>query len=179
VLVAAAIIQAVATLVLVGITAWYVWITHRILVDTAKARAQELAPYVVAFFDTPEDTWVDLVVKNVGKTPAFDVKITLKPTTLTLDQIPFVRSTSPAIPPNYEIRAYVSMLKSYLDSGDPLTIEAEVSYRGEAGESPTVVKHVLDLSIHKNRVSVSRKGIQDVAESLKTINKTLDAIAKK
>lgn len=175
----AAILQAGAAVVLVFVTAAYVWLTRKSLIEIENARASEIAPYVIVYFDTPEDLWIELVIKNVGKTPAIDFKINVEPMTDLFEHVGILHNGSPSIPPGYEIRSFVSMARYLTMEGVTLTFTATITYRAESETAkPIVSKQVLDLSVHKDRSSIDRKNIHHVAENLGKICKQLEILAK-
>jgi hypothetical protein len=50
------------------------------LLEMREARDQETAPYVIAYFDVPNDTRsLDLVIKNIGKSMATNVTVSFDP----------------------------------------------------------------------------------------------------
>lgn len=72
---------------LVAITAYYAWQTHQ-QVQAANAAVQEMrvareaesAPYIMVYFDAPAGAdFLDVVIKNFGRSAARDVRITFQP----------------------------------------------------------------------------------------------------
>ena len=79
-------ISAIATIILVIITAWYAFITQKMLKSSEKSLKEQTRPFIVAFIDT-EDHFLKLSIKNFGLRPAKNVKIKFIPTLDELDKI--------------------------------------------------------------------------------------------
>jgi hypothetical protein len=67
-------VTALATIVLVMITAWYAWLTRKIAKETSEARR----PYVYVDISGEGGGWVELVLGNDGDRAAGDIKVTLR-----------------------------------------------------------------------------------------------------
>lgn len=84
----------------------------RSVAEMVEDRDQQIAPYVVAFFDHQTDSPIfDLVIKNTGRTAARDVEIVFSPPLQTslknydIENLAFIHQIIPTLPPEYEIRA--------------------------------------------------------------------------
>ena len=95
----------------------------RSVAEMVEDRDQQIAPYVVVFFDHQTDSPIfDLVIKNTGRTAARDVEVTFEPPLQTslknydIEQLAFIHQVIPTLPPEYEIRASVDVIDNALKS---------------------------------------------------------------
>ena len=74
----AAMITAFATVVLVGITGFYAWVTKKMLEENRQMHLDAQKPQIAIYLlpDVRDETSVCLCVENIGVGPAYDVKFT-------------------------------------------------------------------------------------------------------
>ena len=78
--------------------------------EMKEAREQENAPYIVVYFDIPQNKpLIYLIIKNVGKSIATDVKFTFTPSLSSnvfknINDTPLIKNGISSLPPNYELR---------------------------------------------------------------------------
>ncbi len=64
------------TIILASLTAWYTWSTHRYVRLTRKLLQSQTDPCVIAYTQvTPEYRIVEIVVENIGRGIAWDVRL--------------------------------------------------------------------------------------------------------
>lgn len=85
-------------------------VSEKTLEEMKETRDQEAAPYVVAYFDF-KDHEIDLVVENVGKGLARDIKIEFEPKLQNSDgeginDLSLIKDGIGSIPPNYKIKTF-------------------------------------------------------------------------
>ena len=103
-------IQAIATVALVGITAYYAWVTKKMLDDNRQMRIDTQKPVIAVYaavYDNPFRC-VGLVLQNTGVGAAWDVEFTLDRSVKighnrTLESVRFLDGLD-HIPPKYERR---------------------------------------------------------------------------
>lgn len=84
-----------------------------------ESRRQEIAPNVIVFFDIPHGTGeIYLVVKNVGKSAAENVKLEFQPSLRNsrgteIGNIHLLMHGAHLIPPEYEMRTFFDMAYAY------------------------------------------------------------------
>ncbi|MFN4228049.1 MAG: hypothetical protein ACK4F0_07935 [Candidatus Ratteibacteria bacterium] len=151
--------------------------------EMKKMREQEFFPYVVVYFDVPYGQHIiELVVKNIGKRPAKNVKMKISPplvsseSKIDLGEVGFIKNGIKMLPPGYEIRTFVDTTSAYFDRRKelPLQYKVKVSWFCENEEQTT--EWDLDLSIYYNRLSISGKGIHQLVEINEKIKRTLEGI---
>lgn len=167
-----------ATLILVGV---YVWKTSEMAAATRRSvevageslqeiketRDQEVAPYVVAYFDVPYDEhMIYLVVKNIGKGIARDVGIKFDPPLQSsnfgdlLDQFSLLKDGIGSLAPGQEIRTDFDTTHGYLGNEHlPRRYQAEISYFGGLLPSLRTTEVTLDLGAYWGRISHDRANL--------------------
>lgn len=188
-----AIIQ-VATLLFLII---YVWKTHDMAVSTEKSarvskltlkemketRDQEISPYVVAYFEF-ENHNINLVIENVGKGLAKNVKIEFDPKLVSsigeeINDIAFIKDGIGSMPPNYKIKTFFDSSIGYYGSEEfPSKYHAKITYHGGLEESKKITEHILDIGAHYNVLFSQKKGFNEVVKELERINKAQESINK-
>jgi MFS superfamily sulfate permease-like transporter len=102
-------------------------VSERTLDEIKKTRDQEIAPYVVVYFDF-KDHEMYLIVENIGKGLARDFKVEFKPKLQNtrgneINNISMIRDGIASIPPKYKIKTFFDMSFSYFDNELPLNIK--------------------------------------------------------
>lgn len=145
--------------------------------EARTLREEQAAPYVVvdAEISPASSMYMDLVVKNIGKTVARDVQISFDPPLQsTMDDRDFPRARAgflaraiPAIPPGREYRMLLESGPELHKSDLPRVYRADVDFDGVGG--PHSLTYEIDLNLFYDFESLSVYGIHDVAKHLKDI----------
>jgi hypothetical protein len=151
-----------------------------------EARDQEIAPYVVVYFDIPYgDRIIYLVVKNIGKSTARDIRIQLKPKLLSnsgedIDELPIIKNGIASLSPNHEIKMFVESTTTFFfgRSDRPLTYEATVSFYGGLKETQRVSEQVLDLTADKRLDKIAHRGRHDLVSEVEQISRNIERMSK-
>ncbi|MFI6783888.1 hypothetical protein [Micromonospora sp. NPDC050276] len=154
--------------------------------EARDLRREQAQPYVIAYMETSpaSEHLMDLVIKNVGTTPARDVTVVSVP--------PLVRtSLADTEWENLEIPAVLPMLvpgqewRSYWDSGIerkdkglPDRYEITATYKDSRNRvmEPTIA--ILDWASYKSRVFARVYGVHDATTALRRIDKTLTKLSQ-
>ncbi len=131
-------------------------IAEKTLQELRDTRDAEIAPYVIAYMDVPDsDRQLYLIIKNIGKSMATNIKITFDPPLQTPypDMLARVlpKDGIPSMPPNYEIRTVVDSFHKYKISG-PMIYNVELTYFGGISNNPRTASYVLDLWLHRGTI---------------------------
>jgi hypothetical protein len=151
--------------------------------EMEEARDQENAPHIVVYFDVPLGKHlIYLVVKNVGKGIATDVKLMFT-TPLSsvifkgINDVPLIKNGISSLPPNYEIRTlFDGVIQRFGNTNLPLTYTIEVSYWGGIINKRRTNVQVLDLSMYYGLMSVNEKGMNELAKAAEDIAKYMNNI---
>lgn len=151
--------------------------------EARKLREEQAQPFVVVDFELSpvSGNIINLVVENVGKTLARDVKLAftprlestqvsgdydLKNTTLLKDGIP-------TMPPGKRIVALFDVSHQRFSSGLPLSYTVKVEFRDSRRRKQEPLEYVLDLSFYYGLMSVNEYGLHHAAKALREIESTL------
>lgn len=158
----------------------------RSVAEMMEDRDQQIAPYVVVFFDHQTDSPIfDLVIKNTGRTAARDVEIVFDPQLQTslknydIEQLAFIHQVIPTLPPEYEIRASVDVIDNALKSEVlPKQYRVKVTYSGGIKADQRVAEYILDLNIFKGILETHTRSMTDLTKAVENISDKIDDLAK-
>jgi len=160
-------------LIIYTCSTWRMAFTSRDSVEEMKKmREQEFSPYVVAYFDVPYGKFeIGLVVKNIGKTPAKNVKLKFDPPLINsfqgekINEVGFIKDGIKMLPPNYEVRTFIDSTFDYFNEKKelPLQYTVLIDWFDENGKAMNA-EWMLDLSSYYNRLFSSEKGIHELVE---------------
>jgi hypothetical protein len=165
---------------------------ERTLLEMKQARDQETAPYVIVFFDlTYARGSIHLVVKNIGRSIAENVRLSFEPLLQNsegdnLEELPLFAKGIASLAPEQEIRAFLDGTVAFFNRPEiPLTYSVEITYHGGLRDEPRSTKHILDLSVHKDLMYIRIKDIHNLNETLekllneqKGVGKSLERISR-
>jgi PAS domain-containing protein len=152
-------------------------IAEKTLQEMREMRDQEIAPYVIAYFDSPlGKSLIYLVVKNIGKSVANSVKLDFDPPLqsslkgIDIANIPFIRDGIGSMPPGYEIRTLFDGTISYLRSKNvPSNYSLGISYFGGIIPDKRGYELKLDLNIFKDLSYTTEKGLHNLVQEVEKL----------
>lgn len=158
----------------------------RSVAEMVEDRDQQIAPYVVVYFDHQTDSPIfDLVIKNTGRTAARDVQIAFDPPLQTslknynIEQLAFIHQVIPTLPPDYEIRASVDVIKNVLRSETlPKLYRVKVSFAGGIKATLREAEYILDLNVFNGILETHTRSLTDLAKTIEKISDTFEEFAK-
>ena len=158
----------------------------RSVAEMVEDRDQQIAPYVVIYFDNQTDSPIfDLVIKNTGRTAARNVWIAFDPPLQTslknydIEQLAFIHQVIPTLPPDYEIRASVDVIKNVLNSETlPKQYHVKVSYLGGIKSSPREAEYILDLNVFNGILETHTRSLSDLTRAVEKISDKIDELAR-
>lgn len=147
--------------------------------ELREAREQESAPYVVVYFDASVETFlIYLVIKNIGKAFANQVKLVFDPPLrnstrgIEIANIPLIKDGIGSIPPGYEMRTLFDSSVSYFGNGNlPLSYTVKISYSGNLQDHVRSYEQTLDLAAFLGMGDIQRKGFNDLVKQIEEISK--------
>src|SRR4030067_1278439 len=111
-------------------------IAESTLREMRDSRDQEIAPYVVTYFDVIVDkNLIYFVIKNIGKSMAVNVKLEFDPPlphgkiSSNIERV-LINGGIPSLPPSYEIRTIFDVFTEYVRSGSQLKYILTTTYYG-------------------------------------------------
>jgi len=146
--------------------------------EMKRAREQENAPYIVVYFDIPKNKHlIYLVIKNVGKSIATDVKLTFTPPLSSyvfkgINDAPLIKDGLLSLPPNYELRTlFDGIIQRFGDKSFPMTYTAEISYADGIVKERRSSIQTIDLSMFYGLMKVNEKDQDDLVKAVEEIAK--------
>lgn len=151
--------------------------TEKSVFEMRETRDQETAPFIVVYFDIPIGSGlIYLVVKNIGRTVATQVKLTFTPPLCTSDNNPplaemnFIKKGIGAMPPNYEIRTLFDSSAAYFGNDElPLEYSVNISYYGGIESKQRVIEQPLDLSANKGILYIRHKNMDNLVSEVERL----------
>lgn len=175
-----AVLTIIQTLSLVALV-FYVWKTWQIAAATKEsaeiyeqilremrdAREAEVAPYVIVYFDIDRTRdALYLVIKNVGKSLASNVKLQFNPplkntnmnplhSVPKIEDSPLVRNGIDSMPPGFQLRLVLDRAGRYIDKSlttqgfVPMIYYVTVTYAGGLRQDLTTMKYTIDLNPYR------------------------------
>jgi hypothetical protein len=144
--------------------------------EMKEAREQENAPYIVVYFDIhTSNHLIYLIIKNVGKSIATDVKLTFTPSLSSrvfkeINDTPLITNGISSLPPNYELRTLFDGVINRFDNPDfPMIYEVEVSYTGGLVKERKTSTQIIDLSMFYGLMQVHEKGLNELVKTVEAI----------
>jgi hypothetical protein len=149
-------------------------ISEQTLQEMKDTRDQEIAPYVIAYFDVNlSENLVEFVVKNDGKSMATDIQIVFEPPfqapPTSSGDLPHEELMKrlmsggkiPSLPPNREIRTVISSFLKYRESihnkdSLPRKYKIFVNYHGGIIDRSRKTEYTSDIGMYEG-VSFIRK----------------------
>jgi hypothetical protein len=152
-------------------------ISKNTLLEMKEARNQEIAPYIVVYFDkTAMDPEFYLVIKNTGKSMAHDVRLEFDPPLyIHQDLQHFLNrflppNIIPTMAPDYEIRTGLGIFKQYCEGNNPEFYSVKVNYYGGINSTPQSISYRLDLSHFHGLVGIVDNKPNEISDALRKIN---------
>ncbi len=151
--------------------------TEKSVIEMRETRDQETAPFVIAYFDTQtESGLIYLVVKNIGRTVANQVKLTFTPALQSsgpnrrLDEVGFITNGIESMPPNYEMRTLVDSAAAYFGKKElPLKYDVEIRYFGGIESKQRSINQPLDLSANKGTAYIRNKNMDNLVDEIEKL----------
>lgn len=151
-------------------------VSEGILKEMKESRDTEVAPYVVVYFDIPYGKHlIYLVIKNIGKSVANNVKLVFQPSLKNhngelINDISFIKDGIGSMPPGYEIRTYFDSTLSYFNQNElPFIYKVNVSYSGGLHSESRNIEQILDLSAFKGIALISDKGMNELVNEVEKL----------
>lgn len=183
---------ATAAAVIAGMAAFYVrrqWQTQPQQIEAAREAELQLQeerarPFVVVDL-VPGETHgsIHLVIENVGATLARNVRMKFEPPlvsawdhtgdTAFADPV-LMREGIPSLPPGRRIETVFDFAPERIRQELPTTFRVTAAAEDYQGRPQAPLEYILDLAYQYELVRVSRKGLHEIAESLKRMEGVIE-----
>lgn len=147
--------------------------------EARDLREAQTRPFVVIDLDSTVRPLFDLVVKNLGRTMATDVRFEFNRTPesamgIDLSKIKMFSDGIATLPPEKEYRClFEDGPKRHKRPDLPDMYEVTVRYRDHTGKKPYSETMTLDFGLYWERLEVDRKDIRDIYKQLDGIRQVL------
>lgn len=155
--------------------------SEKTLQEMKETRDQEIAPYIVSYFEF-KDHDLYLVVENVGKGLAKDVKFEFNPelqTDYDISNTPLIRDGLPSMPPKYKVKTFFNDIPTYLNSELPLKYDVKITYNGGLNEEIRSMEYTLDLGFIEKIEFIDENKMHNLVNEIKEMRKTHEKILQK
>jgi hypothetical protein len=160
--------------------------TKHLIEETRLSRDEETAPRIIVFLDLHEHV-AELVVRNIGKSVANNVKISIEPDISNLlDKSSaeyyatlFAQGIKMLVP-DQEIRAFLNTTPEMFEKPEArMTYNIQVSYEGGLLGKQRVNKSSINLGLFANRTFISKPGMKHIVKELENIREAIVALGSK
>ncbi len=149
--------------------------------EARRTREEQARPFVVVDIQPSAvgGNILNLVIENVGRTLARDVKIRFSPALKTarpdydLNNTALIREGIPTLPPARRIEVLFDVSHERLENDLPKRYEATVSFKDARGRPQEALSYVIDVSYLYGALTVDEYGPHHTAKALRGIEKTL------
>jgi len=146
-------------------------------------REEQAQPFVVVDFES-SPVWrnaIELVVQNIGKTVAKNVRVTFDPPLKSTEQqggyelakSVLLTQGVPTMPPGKRVSALFDFTHERKDSGLPMTYTATVEFTDSRGRRQETLSYILDLNVLYGLMKFTEYGVHDAAKALVEMQKTM------
>lgn len=171
----------IVSIALLGATCLYTYNTRLQVKEMRAARELETAPKVIAFLEIDHRGIINVVIKNIGKGVAENVKLEVSPafgTTIEGYEPMKTNLFSDGIKqlvPGQAIEVFLNSFSNHLKKELPDRYEVVLTYFGGLGESIREEKYFLDLTPYKDLIKSPQKTLHELVEAVEKVSKQLAA----
>ena len=173
--------------VVAAATVVYAWLTAKLVAETRRLRQVQTEPHIEVFY-RPRDEWIsllDVVAKNIGNGPAYDLKFTWEATASNkgsdnllarLQELKGFSSGIAYLGPSQEFFSFWTQMTEDFEDKVATQIRVRSTCRGVTG----VVydrQHLLDLSELKGISRIGEPPLLKMAKCLEAMQKDLHHVA--
>lgn len=168
-------------------TAVYAWLTARLVSETRRLREAETEPRIEVFY-RPRDEWIsliDIVVKNIGSGPAYDLSFRWTANTdskggasLTerLAAIKGLNTGMAFLGPGQEFCSFWTSMTEHFDEKLETQITISSRYRSPSGRV-NEQQHIVDLSELKGVERIGEPPLLKIAKNFEKLQSDLHRVA--
>ncbi len=172
-------LEGFASLLIVVLTAVYVFFTGLMVQQMIKAQADERRPYIIADFNI-QHPHVWFVVKNIGRLPALNLTIIIDPELIALRKSNLSQKVFSTpfkfFPPGKEFRTFINAAYDFLDESQPDNYTISISYNW-LGHKEFVAEEIhINLDAYKHAITVNQNTIHDLTNELIALKKEISSI---
>lgn len=165
------------------------WIARRQLIQARQLREEEAAPAVVVDVipDPVSGHILDLVIENIGKTSARDVRVTFDPSIKSASDMAgyeladwsAIKDGIKTLAPGRRLTAMFDSAIDRFESDLPRQYEVTVECRDSHGRTQKAMTHTVDLEPIFGALHTETRGIHHLVKEVEKLRKAVEPIAKK
>lgn len=178
-------VQAISTVVLVAITFWYAWRTHRLVKVTEQSEKERNRPRIQVYMKQREDwlNFLELVVENFGESSAYNIQFELPYENLVvqdlnqrkLSDFNFIQKGIKHFAAKQRLKIFLmSLIGTSFDELGKKNVVVRVTYHNAVGESYTDDFHLDFNALIENQVG--KPVVYDIKDKLDSMAKSLKSI---
>lgn len=158
-------------------------ITKSMIGELHALREAEFRPFLTMDFTvTYGKPWIHLVVKNLGKEMATNVRLELEPQLLdwkgrSLQDSSELQKALRFMPPGREVRFFVGVADEYFGQAKPMAFHADIWYSNAGATKEFHEEAELDLSNYEEFAAITTKDMNELATKLDDLAGSLGRIA--
>ncbi len=166
-----------SSLILVVATSVYVGFTIVLAKETRKLREVETSPFLSIVFDTTYVSKFKLIIKNIGKAPAYNITFEIDKKYLGYFQYGFNNKIS-YFAPDQEFSSICSGYKDLSESGYK-SIPIKVVYYSKDGQRILDTfsmewEHLDGTLLEKEPLNEIKKSLDNITQEMKSVNKSIN-----
>lgn len=173
--------------VVAAATAVYAWLTAKLVAETRRLRQVQTEPHIEVFY-RPRDEWIsllDIVAKNIGNGPAYDLKfscvatVSNKGSEILLGRLRDLKGFSTGIAylgPSQEFFSFWTQMTEDFEDKVATQIRVRTTCRSATGALYDR-QHLLDLSELKGISRIGEPPLLKIAKSLEELQKDVQHLA--
>ena len=158
-------------------TVVYAILTWRLVTETKEMRKVQTEPKISVIFQ-PREEWInliDLVIKNIGLGPAYDIKFEIKPDFEYrqghfLSKLNFVKNGIKYLAPNQKMQFFLTSLVHNFEKKTKTPFDIKVTYNNKIGEPYTEI-FTIDFSELVGLGQLGKPPLNIIAENIEKIQK--------
>lgn len=159
-------------------------VSSQILQEMKDSRDQEIAPYIIVYFDMPEgQNIINLIIKNIGKSPATSVNLNFVPKLIgnrneDFSELAFIKDGIVFLAPGQQIKTFVDSTVGFFneESYRTLKYKVNVTYYGGLKNIQRFSEHILDMNVFKGVSWITRHDIHKLATDVEKISKSIEQV---
>ena len=155
-----------------------------------ETREQESAPYIIVYCENPipYDPILYLVVKNIGKSIAEDVKLDFTPRLCSpssgndfdINNMEFISKGIESMPPDYAIITLLGGSAAYFKHEEfPRKYTVRITYANSITKKKIETSQIIDLLAMEKLEYVRKKDLDDLVDKMDQITEAINNLKKK
>jgi hypothetical protein len=153
-----------------------------------RLREEQAAPYVIAQLESSEvaASFIDFVVKNIGRTPSFDIKLKIDPPMVRATEVPtyafmdarVIANGVRMLAPNQEIRMHFDTAIERFGKGLPSVYTVTVYAKDSKGRKLPDGVYELDADWKLNTLHDTPHNLHSIGSEVKDMGENIASIAE-